>query len=99
MLFFQRRAINNDVEIKGIQYDKDSNGIALELVIDEDKPELAELVRNNDLSYTYTSIVNHAICEKTNNDYLDSQLISSIGETTAILDDVRIQGFVWKRQQ
>lgn len=99
MLFFQRRAINNDVEIKDIQYDKDTNGIALELMIDEDKPELAELVRNNDLSYTYTSIVNHAICEKTNNDYLDSQLISSIGETTAILDDVRIQGFVWKRQQ
>lgn len=98
MLFFQRKPINNDVEIKGIQYDKDTAGLSLELKIDEDKPELINLIKNNELSYTYTSVVNHSVCEKTNNNYLDSRLISSIGETTAILDDAKIQGFVWEKQ-
>lgn len=98
MLFFQRRIINNDVEIKDIHYDIDKTGISLDLIIDEDKPELVGFIKNNKLTYTYTSIVNHSICEKSNCDYLNSPWISSIGETTAILDDVKIQGFVWKKQ-
>ena len=97
MLFFQRRIINNDVEIKDIHYDIDKTGISLDLIIDEDKPELVGFIKNNKLTYTYTSIVNHSICEKSNCDYLNSPWISSIGETTAILDDVKIQGFVWKK--
>lgn len=98
MLFFQRRIINNDVEIKDIHYDKDKTGISLDLVIDEDKPELVGYIKNNELTYTYTSIVKHSICEESNGDYLNSPLISSIDETTAILDGAKIQGFVWKRQ-
>lgn len=97
MLFFQRRIINNDVEIKDIHYDIDKTGISLDLIIDEDKPELVGFIKNNKLTYTYTSIVNHSICEKSNCDYLNIPWISSIGETTAILDDVKIQGFVWKK--
>ncbi len=98
MLFFQRRIINNDVEIKDIHYDKDKIGISLDLIIDEDKSELVGFVKNNELTYTYTSIVKHSICEKNNCDYLISPWISSIDETTAILDDVKIQGFVWKKK-
>lgn len=98
MLFFQRRIINNDVEIKDIHYDKDKTGISLDLVIDEDKPELVGYIKNNELTYTYTSIVKHSICEESNGDYLNSPLISSIDETTAILDGAKIQGFVWKIQ-
>ena len=98
LLFFQRRIINNDVEIKDIHYDKDKTGISLDLVIDKDKPELVDFIKNNELTYTYTSIVKHSICEKSNSDYLNSPWISSIGETTALLDGAKIQGFVWKRQ-
>lgn len=98
MLFFQRRIINNDVEIKDIHYDKDKTGISLDLIIDDDKPELVGFIKNNELTYTCTSIVKHSICEKSNCDYLNSPWISSIDETTAILDGAIIQGFVWKKQ-
>lgn len=98
MLFFQRRIINNDVEIKDIHYDIDKTGISLDLIIDKNKPELVGFIKNNKLTYTYTSIVKHSICEKSNRDYLNSPWISSIDETTAILDGAKIQGFVWKKQ-
>lgn len=71
----------------------------MDIVVNEDKPELVNLIKNNELLYTHTSIVKHSICEKSKSDYLTSQWISSIGETVAVLDDVKIQGFVWKRQR
>ncbi len=97
MLFFQRRSINKDVEIKSVKIDSNNAGMSMDIVVDEDKPELVNLIKNNELSYTHTSIVKHSICEKSKSDYLTSQWISSIGETVAVLDDVKIQGFVWKR--
>ena len=97
MLFFQRRFINKDVEIKNVQIDSNNAGMSMDIVVDEDKSELVNLIKNHELSYTHTSIVKHSFCEKSNSDYLTSQWISSIGETVAVLDDVRIQGFVWKR--
>lgn len=96
LLFFQRRAINNDVEIKDAQSNNNQMGISLNLAIDKKHTELVDLLKKNELSYTFTSLVKHSICANTRKDYLDSQYISSIGETTAIMDDVKIQGFVWK---
>ena len=99
ILFFQRRCINNDVVIKNIQYDSNKTGLLLDLIIDKDNSELLDLIKNNVLSYTHTGIVKHSVCEKSNSDYLNSPWISSIDETVAVLDDVKIQGFVWKRQE
>lgn len=97
ILFFQRRCINNDVVIKNIQYDSNKTGLLLDLIIDKDNSDLLDLIKNNVLSYTQTGIVKHSVCEKSNSDYLNSPWISSIDETVAVLDDVNIQGFVWKR--
>ena len=72
--------------------------MSMDIAIDKDKSELVDLIKNNELSYTHTCIVKHSICEKSKSDYLTSQWISSIDETVAVLDDVKIQEFVWKRQ-
>lgn len=97
LLFFQRRAINKDVNIKDVQYDKNRMGISINFSIDKAQAELINLLTKNELDYTFTSLVKHSTCEKTGKDYMDSQYISSIGETTAIMDNVKIQGFVWKK--
>lgn len=93
MLYLQHRCIQQDVDIKDIQFNDGS--LIAEVTIDDGKEELIDLV-NTSLTIVPTMLIHDVICEDTGRTYLDDNRSYVFGEVACAIDEAStMEGLVW----
>lgn len=93
MLYFSRRLIQKDV--KGLSLPDKSNLNQYQLDFDDNKDDLAELLRTQQLFMAPSMRVNKMICTKTGENYIDSPYSVIFNETEQEMEDCEMLCFYW----
>ena len=93
MLYFTRRLIQKDV--KDLSFPDKSNLNEYQLDIDDDKEDLVELLRTQQLFMAPSMRVKEMLCTKTGVNYIDSPLSVVFDETEQEMKDYEMLCFYW----
>ena len=92
ILYFQHRHVLKDVNMSDLKMDSQ---VGMTAKIETEDEVLGDLLNKDEICFTPLFVVSDATDEKTGESYFKSPYSSIFHETTNILNDVQLIGFVW----